>query len=97
MRKDIPAENQSPRSLMAEVDLCDKMRAVMRYKLEQHREKGHWKSRSLDYLRARLVDEMHELFEAMEAGAPPEQVWKEAGDVGNFAAMLADNYAAGIV
>lgn len=93
---DTPAENQPPRSVAAEEHLCYNMRATMLSKLERHRAKGHWKSRSRDYLRARLVEEIHELFDAMDIGAHPNEVWSEAADVGNFAAMLADNYAAGI-
>ncbi len=67
----------------------------MRSKLAKYRQKGHWSGRSQEYLVKRMADEVAELLSAIDAGASPDEVWKEAADASNFIAMLADNYAKG--
>ncbi len=89
-----PAWTGIPRTQADESFLVTKMGMTMLEKLQQHRSKGHWAPRSMAYLRRRIPDEVSELFDAIDAGDPPEHVWGEAADVSNFLVMLADNYAA---
>lgn len=49
-----------------------------------------WASDSADVLVNRLDDELKELRQAIASGTPQE-IAKEAGDVSNFAMMIADN------
>ena len=74
-----------------EDDLADAMRASMRRKLERNRGKLHWREPAVTdaYLLGRLRDEVDELERAAASGSVRD-AWDEAGDVGNFAAMIAD-------
>lgn len=82
------------RSLMSETILTSRMVRAMRKKLEVHSDKGHWNTCTIEYLMKRLGEEFQELAEAIDSGVTPDEVWAEAGDVANFAAMIADNYEA---
>jgi len=63
---------------------------VMLEKLAKNRDrKGHWSRTSLGYLTGRVHDEARELSRAVQRGAPPEEIAREAADVANFAAMVA--------
>lgn len=85
-----------PRSLSQEQRLAARMHREMLAKLRQNHSKPGWKySRDeLDdgtwYLICRLKEEVGELTRA-SCGRDPAAAWKEAADVANFAAMLADN------
>ena len=46
----------------------------------------------LQFLSMRITQEKNELISAVQNKATPEQVWREAADVANFAAMVALNY-----
>jgi len=61
-------------------------------KLKENRDKVHWNQVGFDWLFARLKDEMAELEEAVRLQKPAIDVWKEAADVANFAAFIADNF-----
>lgn len=63
--------------------------AGMEAKLRMNDHKPHWRTCSLEYLRARLSQEVAELDGALEDG-DPRLVRGEAVDVANFAMMLAD-------
>lgn len=71
-----------------EAALVFRMSYKMLEKLEANRERAHWKQSSGRYLFARLREEVDELIDAVDHG---EDVWAEAADVANFAAMIADN------
>jgi NTP pyrophosphatase (non-canonical NTP hydrolase) len=58
-------------------------------KLQCNSHKCHWRKVGLDELFYGLRLEMEELEEAVAIGKVDE-VWKEAADVANFAAMIAD-------
>ena len=69
---------------------------AQRSKLRPHRDRAHWRTWGPDrFYVERLIGEAFELHEKIiEGTATPEQVWAEAADVANFAAMLADRYEA---
>lgn len=77
-----------------ETGLVEAMADVMATKLYENRGKLHWLSSgmTLDGLFTKLDDEINELrATALTAGGPDViQVWFEAADVANFAAMIAD-------
>ena len=62
---------------------------AMERKLRDNDHKPHWSECEQLYLRARLLEEVKELWHALENEAP-ENVLLEAADVANFAMMLAD-------
>jgi len=64
-------------------------------KLAENRFKSHWDYETLQFFSMRLTQEKKELMRAVQSGASAEDVWREAADIANFAAMLADNYAKG--
>ena len=72
-----------------------KMAAEMEAKLSANDHKGVWYGCRLQYLSMRITQEKKELIAAIKRGASPEEVWAEAADIANFAAMIADNYADG--
>ena len=76
--------------------LVQRLGQAQREKLRLNRHRTHWREwgRNDWYLR-RMFDEMMELWEAVRAGASAEAVWKEAGDIANFAAMIADRHEQG--
>jgi NTP pyrophosphatase (non-canonical NTP hydrolase) len=59
-------------------------------KLVANQEKKHWRTCSFDWLVQRLYEEMRELEEAMDKGAPYQEVMDECADVANFAMMIHD-------
>lgn len=76
--------------------LADKMARMMRRKLRRNRGKLHWREPGVSdaYLMQRLADEVMELAELIDPGvtATSDEVWEEAADVANFAAMIADRH-----
>lgn len=62
----------------------------MESKLQENDHKQHWSKLHQDYLIHRLYQEAGELWNAIR-NEPPENIVKEAADVGNFAMMIADN------
>ena len=68
------------------------MKVAMVRKLAVNRHKSHWRNSGLDFFSKRIVEEMGELREVVLAGASVEEVWDEAADIANFAAMIAANY-----
>lgn len=70
-----------------EAALAGRMALEMQAKLADNRGKLHWRHPDVDdgYLVERLADEVLEMLDA-----PPTEVWSEAADVANFAAMIAD-------
>lgn len=77
-----------------ETRLADSMNSAMRRKLHVNRHKTGWEHDSLGALMRRLREEVNELDDALVFGDGPtaEDVWNEAADVANFAAMIAQNY-----
>ena len=61
-------------------------------KLQENRGKPHWRETRINFLLADLVQELAELISATDNNLPKEEVWREAADIANFAAMIADNY-----
>jgi NTP pyrophosphatase (non-canonical NTP hydrolase) len=72
--------------------LVEELAVVMRQKLAENRRKPHWRQADLGYLTRRIYDEARELSRAIKRGATPAEVRREAADVANFAAMVADLY-----
>ena len=69
----------------------EKMRAAMLQKLEENRGKAHWREAHLYFLLEELRSEVDELERlTIEPLLPGEDPWKEAADIANFAAMVAD-------
>ena len=53
----------------------------------------HWREWGDDgFYLTRMREEIGELMAAIAEGQTPAQVWREAADVANFSAMLADRY-----
>lgn len=75
-----------------EQELADTLRSSMLTKLRANAHKTHWLDTPRDTLMRGLLEEMHELEAAIERGHPTPDVWAEAADVANFAAMLAAHY-----
>lgn len=73
--------------------LVEYMADSMGVKLAENRGKQHWLSAqiALDDLMLKLDEEVNELrITATSSTAEPGEVWAEAADVANFAAMIAD-------
>lgn len=68
--------------------LLSLMSTYQRYKLSANRHKKHWLDCSMEELGFQLLDEVLELLRA--AKERDLNVWVEAGDVANMAAMIAD-------
>lgn len=69
--------------------LVHRMQDEMMTKLRANRPThGHWLKEDLEWLIDRLRDEVDELEKAV--GSDTGDPWREAADVGNFAAMIAD-------
>ena len=68
--------------------------AHMRRKLELNRHKGDWREDPILLLCAKLVGEVQELIYAIAENQSGEEVWREAGDVANYAGFIAHAYAA---
>lgn len=79
-----------------EAALAGRMAMEMQKKLALHSDRRHWRESSRGYLYERLREEVGELWELV---SNPDQIdnidelWAEAADVANFAAMLADWFA----
>lgn len=63
---------------------------VMFQKMRSNAHKAHWSTVSQQWLLDRLIGEVRELSEAIDHG-DPAAIASECADVGNFAAMIADN------
>lgn len=59
-------------------------------KLAENQHKGHWREFSTAWLLGRVNEELEEFQKALRAG-DIEEIWREAGDVTNFLAMICDN------
>lgn len=75
-----------------EVALANRMHAEMQTMLERGHRPGrtHWLASTPTYLLGRLHEEVKELEDAVRAETDPDEIWREAADVANFAAMIAD-------
>jgi len=60
-------------------------------KLRKNKHKAHWSTVTCKWLLERMKEEVEELEDAMIEGKSPDEIIAEAADVGNFAAMIADN------
>jgi len=80
------AENVRPEIL--------RLAIAMEMKLREHDDdrKDSWKDIPMEAAYSRAVDELNELIDAVQQGAPPEEVWREAGDAPNFVMFMAINY-----
>ena len=66
---------------------------AMVQKLDENDHKADWRgSADVGYFRKRIAQELEELKRAIDRGASPEDVAREAADVANFAMMIADMY-----
>jgi NTP pyrophosphatase (non-canonical NTP hydrolase) len=66
---------------------------AMVQKLDHNAHKRDWRfSRDVNYFHIRIHQELEELKRAIDRGASPEEVTREAADVANFAMMIADVY-----
>lgn len=87
--EDNPRAGERISDIGDETQLADGIRAAMLRKLEKNRGKLHWNYTTDEYLIARLYQEVAEL-EGAVARDSASDTWDEAGDIANFAAMLAD-------
>ena len=58
--------------------------------LQNNDHKEHWSNYSAEWLYGRLLDEVSELYAALQE-ADPEDIEQECIDVANFAMMIADH------
>lgn len=72
--------------------LTSMLAQAMQAKLDANLHKLHWAHPEVttDYLLGRLEEEVQELRDTLADYRHPSEVWAEAADVANFAAMLAD-------
>lgn len=80
-----------------EQDLVNSLMIGMRRKLRENRHKTYWADPAVPMivLVSSLLEEVSELVEAVSIGDPritKSEVWSEAGDVANLAAMIADHF-----
>ena len=75
--------------------LVERLGHYQRAKLSLHSDREHWREWGDDaFYLTRAREEIGELMDAISENQTPSQVWREAADVANFAAMIADRYAA---
>lgn len=60
-------------------------------KLIENVHKGSWKERTIPFLLKRIKQEIEELEHAIELGNHNE-IYREAGDIANFAMFIADKF-----
>ncbi len=94
--EDVAPDGRRISDVGGESALVQTLAAAMQSKLAKNRGKRHWQDATPAYLIERLRQEVDELEQAIggyleEGSADEDDVWNEAADVGNFAAMLADN------
>jgi len=66
---------------------------VMEEKFRKHDDDGWFMDGGdLEFFLRRLAEEIREMFDAMVAGKPEEEVRRECADVANFALLIAYNY-----
>lgn len=75
-----------------EIKLISELSSNCLVKLRNNSFKEHWIDTDIDMLIQCLRKEVIELEEAITEKKSIEDVWREAGDVANFAAMIADKY-----
>jgi len=83
--------------LKEEVFLINKLKNNCLVKLRENCHKEHWKTLTKDDCINRIHEELTELLNAIDWNKNPEEVWREASDVCNFLAFLADNYENNII
>lgn len=88
--------NETQAAVLAERDaaeearLVDVLRPYQLAKLEKYRWKGGWQGDDPLTLFERAYMELNEMYDALTAGAPAEEIASECADVANFVAMIAD-------
>ena len=80
-----------------EKSLIDKLKSNCLIKLRENSFKEHWNTLSQEECISRIFEELTELFNAIDWKKPAIEVWREASDVCNFIAFLADNYEKKII
>jgi len=75
-----------------ERNIIEKLCMFCLNKLRINRYKKHWNDLEYIDLFTMLKNKVLKLKEAINSKKTPEEVWKEAADVANFCAMIADNY-----
>ena len=75
-----------------EKELAETLHLFCLEKLQENRGKPHWSELNTESILTLLTIEISELISAIDNNLPKEEVWREAADVANFAAMIADNY-----
>lgn len=76
-----------------EADLVARFSRVMSQKLRENSHKEHWSGLTPGMCLRRISQELGELRRAVKRGASAKDIAREAADVANFAAFLADNCA----
>ena len=94
--EDVAPDGRRISDVGGESALIEALASAMQSKLAKNRGKRHWQDAAPTYLIDRLRQEVEELEQAIggyleEGSADEDDVWNEAADVANFAAMLADN------
>lgn len=81
-------------SVEQEVELIEKLKKHCLDKLRENCTKTHWNDVTLKKLFEYLFSELSELMASciVANNSSPAEVWREAGDVSNFASMIADNF-----
>ena len=75
-----------------ELKLIERLKDNCLFKLRVNCNKDHWNKTELIVLCNYLLKEVTEIQQAIIDEESPESVWLEAGDIANFAAMIADTY-----
>lgn len=83
------AAHRKENPLPPEAILIERMRTKL---AENSDKKDTFLGCDLQYLSMRIAQEKEELVRAVQRGASVEDVWREAADVANFAAMVATKY-----
>ncbi len=81
------------RGIEEEKALVELLSVAQREKLRENAHKDHWRTCSVTFLLSRLDEEVHELRMEVLLGWSEdraEKILREAADVANFAAMIAD-------
>ena len=75
-----------------EKELAGTLHSFCLEKLQENRNKPHWSELNTEGILTLLTMEISELISAIDNNLPKAEVWREAADIANFAAMIADNY-----
>ncbi len=80
-------------TILDESEMVHRLGLEQMAKLRANASRQHWRVTEPRWLMAQLKDKVRELERAWSNGGPLDDVWAEAADVANYAAMIADRLA----